>query len=389
MPNQESSPRLKFLLITHTFATGPAQELRDYFIKNKISFSFIEHPFSYNKNQERSQITFFDRGEEGQCFKGVKIKGPEICYFIRDFLSSIYFVVKARRKYDVCIAADNLNAFSAWFLKKLGYIKKLVYWTVDYAPKRFGNNIMDKIYHKVDRFCCYYSDLIWSSSKRMAAARAANGVDVKRCAKEIIVHDGCHFDDIKRLSDSEMYRFRLVFMGHLVEGKGVELIISAMPELIRRYPDVSLVIIGTGPEEKRLMNLAKGLSLGKNVEFVGFVKRHEDLEAMIAFCGIALAPYLPDPNNLTFFSDVGKVRIYMACGLPVLITDVPEIAKDIRDMGAGAIFEYNKEDFVRQVCFLLDDKEKYISCRHNAIELAERSDWKNVFKNAFSETLHD
>jgi glycosyltransferase involved in cell wall biosynthesis len=378
---------LKFLLITHTFTTGPTQELRDYFINNKVTFSFIENPFSFNKNQNRPQITYFKAGEKRKQFSGFASKGPNVLYFIKDFFYTIYFVVKTGEKYDVCIAADNLNTFSAWFLKKIGYIGKLIYWTIDYTPRRFENNILNKIYHWMDRFCCYHSDLIWNSSKRMMDARKNNGVDIKKCANEVIVVDGCHFDDITRIPDDKVNKFKLVFMGHLIKGKGVDFILNAIPELAKKYPDVSLTIVGTGTEEETLKNLAKDLNIEKNVSFTGFVKEHTDLEKIVASCGIALAPYVPDPNSFTFFSDVGKVKIYIASGLPVLITDVPEIARDIQDKKAGLIFDYNRESFIEKIGILLDSDAEYYKYRHNAIEFARSLDWKNVFGSVINETL--
>jgi len=383
----ENISELRFLLITHTFATGPTQELKDYFVKNNNNFSFIEHPFSYNKNQKQSKITFFENGKEKKHVESIVIKGPDIFYFIKDFFYTIYFVIKTKKKYDVCIAADNLNAFSAWILKKFSYVDKLVYWTIDYTPKRFENNLLNKIYHWIDRFCCYKADLIWNSSKKMKDARIKNGMDIKKCVKEIIVCDGCHFNDIERLSDDKVDRSKLVFMGHLVRGKGVNLIINVMPELIKKYPDISLTIVGAGQEEETLKNLITELNIKDKVVFTGFIKDHKDLEKTIASCGVAVAPYVPDPNSYTFFSDVGKVKVYLACGLPVLVTDVPEIAKDIQDQKAGLIFDYNKESLIKNIGILLDNDKEYFEYRHNAIDLAEGLDWNSIFRCAISKTL--
>ena len=221
----------------------------------------------------------------------------------------------------------------------------------------------------------------------MKEARKNNGVDIKKCAREIIVCDGCHFNDIKRLPDGEINRFKLVFMGHLVKGKGVDLIVNAMPELIKKYPNISLTIIGTGPEEENLKNLIRKLNIGNKVVFTGFMKEHKDLEKIITSCGIAIAPYLPDPNSYTFFSDVGKAKVYLACGLPVLITDVPEIAKDIQDEKVGLIFDYNKESLIEKIRILLESEKEYFNYRHSAIKMAEKLDWDYVFDDVISKTL--
>ena len=376
----------KYLIITHTYTTGPSQELRDYFIKNKVTFAFLENPFFYNKNQKRSKVSFYQNGKFIKSFGGISLKGPEIFYFLKDFFEILTLTIKLGKKFDICISVDPLNTLSAWFLKKIGFFKKLVFWTIDYTPKRFDNNLLNNIYHSLDRFCCYHSDLLWNSSGRMKRARKENGVDLKKCSKEVIIVDGCHFDDIGRLPDKIINRFRLVFMGHLIPNKGVDLIFLSLPEIVKKYPKSSLTIIGTGPEEKKLKKMVKDLGIEKKVTFTGYVKEYKYVERMIARCGIAVAPYVPDPNSFTFFSDVGKVKIYLACGLPVLITDVPEIAKDIEKNKAGLIFEYNKDSLSKAIKKLVSSQDFYFEARKNAANMAKNLSWDNVFRKVLTKS---
>lgn len=377
----------KYLIITHTFATGPTQELRDFFIKNNITFSFLEHPFSFNDKESRSKITYYQKGIAKKNAQSIKIGGHDLLFFAKDFFYTLYFVIKFRKKYDICIAADNLNTLAAWFLKKIGYINKLVYWTIDYTPRRFENTILNKIYHSIDRFCCYHADLLWNSSKRMFEARNKNGVNIKKCAKEIIVPDGCHFEEIGRLDKKSDDRFKLVFMGHLIKNKGVDLIIQALPKLIEIFPEIKLTIIGKGNESENLKALSRNLNIEKYVNFTGFIEDHKEVERIIASCGIAIAPYVPDPGSFTFFSDVGKVKIYLAAGLPVLVTDVPEIAKEIEEKKAGMIFQYDPNDLIEKISEIIKNEEQYDIYRENSINLAKNLDWNNLFSNVLEKTL--
>jgi glycosyltransferase involved in cell wall biosynthesis len=375
------------MLITHTFTTGPSQELCDFFIKKNIEFAFLEHPFSYNRESRHSKLTFFEKGKEVKSLEGADYSGNDLFHFIKDFLYTFYFIIKAREKYDICIAVDNLNATASFFLKKLGYFKNSIYWTIDYTPKRFGNNLLNNIYHSLDKFCCYHSNLLWNSSKRMNPARAKNGVNLPKCAREVIVPDGCHFEEIERINDDKVDRFKLVFMGHLVKNKGVDFLINSLPDLLQAFPQITLTIIGTGPEESNLRNLTKKLNLDDKVFFTGYIKSHKQVEKVIASCGVGLSPYVPDPNSYTFFSDVGKVKVYLACGLPVLITDVPEIAMDLQKNKAGLIFKYNKQSFVSQAKFLLENADVYFQYRNNAISYIRNLSWDNVLNGVLIKTV--
>ena len=376
----------KILLITHSYTTGPSQELVS-FLKDKIYLlSFIDHPFSYAK-KKRSSVTLYQKGEIIKKLVAPRIFGPDIFYYFKDFLFTILFVLKTGRKFDFCLAVDNLNTLSALILRKFGIVKKVIYYTIDYTPKRFLNPLFNLIYHKIDKFCCYHTDLIWSSSNRMKKARQKKGLDLKRCADEIIVSDGCHFKEIKRPIKKKINRFKLVFMGHLIANKGVDLILRSLPLIVKKYPKTILTIVGAGPEEKKLKSLAQRLNIRKNIIFTGFIKSHQELERIIANCGIAIAPYVPDPKSFTFFSDVGKVKVYLACGLPVLITDVPEIAKEIEREKAGAIFKYKKDSLVEKLKMLLENDKLYFQFRKNALAMAKNLDWEDIFNEALDKTL--
>ena len=70
----------------------------------------------------------------------------------------------------------------------------------------------------------------------------------------------------------------LLFVGRLSEKKGVNYLIKAMPEIVKKFPKTKLLIIGDGEERKSLMNLAKDLGLlKKNIIFTGFFCRRHRL----------------------------------------------------------------------------------------------------------------
>jgi glycosyltransferase involved in cell wall biosynthesis len=221
----------------------------------------------------------------------------------------------------------------------------------------------------------------------MKEARKRNGVKITKCAPEIIVQDGCHYNEIERNPNEKVNRFKLVFMGHLVKKKGIELIINSLPDLLQNYPQITLTIIGTGEEEINLKRLTQKLNLQEKVFFTGYIKDHKKVEEAIANCGIGLAPYVPDPNSYTFFSEVGKVKIYLACGLPILITNVPEIALELQKEDAGIIFDYNKKSFINQLTKLIESEEKYFQYRNNAIHFVENLGWDRLFNNTLTQGL--
>lgn len=67
----------------------------------------------------------------------------------------------------------------------------------------------------------------------------------------------------------------LLTVGNLVQRKGHDIVITALSALISRGCDVHYLIVGCGPEEARLRDLAVALGVGERVTFAGRVKEEE------------------------------------------------------------------------------------------------------------------
>jgi glycosyltransferase involved in cell wall biosynthesis len=68
--------------------------------------------------------------------------------------------------------------------------------------------------------------------------------------------------EIERNSD-------LLFVGRLVTAKGVDVLLCAFQSVLKHRPLSVLSIVGNGPEEKALRDLAKSLGFDRNIRFLG------------------------------------------------------------------------------------------------------------------------
>lgn len=370
---------LRLLVISHYFATGTAQEFVNYTKPKVRTLAYVEHPFFFSSRMP-SSITIYEGGEFRKRIEIPKARVHELILYAQDFLLSIFLPLRAQLKFDLCVAADCLNALSGLILRGIGITKKVVFVTVDYSPNRFRCKVLNGIYHWLDMICCYRCDYVWNSSEVIEEERRRRRI--RDGAPQMTVSDGTHFDRIKRLPTDEIDRLKIVFMGHLTENKGVQLVVEALPMILKRVPRACFVIIGGGHMMEKLRERARNLGVENNVVFKDFVQKDEEIEDILSHCSVAVAPYVPDPSSFSRYSDVLKPKIYMAAGLPVVATKVPKIAWEIENRRAGFAIDYDIGQLVETVAALLTDDSLYEEFRRNAIAFGSEFRWNEIFKRA-------
>jgi glycosyltransferase involved in cell wall biosynthesis len=112
-----------------------------------------------------------------------------------------------------------------------------------------------------------------------------------------------------------------LFVGRLVREKGVFELLSAYAKLDQGIRDqVGLVFAGDGAAQEQLRATALSISPGV-VRFAGFAQR-ELLSAYYALAEVLILPTYTDPWGLV-------VNEAMACGLPVIVSEVAGCAADL------------------------------------------------------------
>ncbi|MCL4360160.1 glycosyltransferase [Patescibacteria group bacterium] len=376
----------KILFVIHTHITFFLDVLTAYTTSRCRSFTAIGHPL-YPVRGTRSILRIYRGKNPVRQAVFPRLPGPSSANFLKDFFLTVYWAISTHTVYDIAIGADNLNTLSLLILRFLGRVRRVIYLSVDYTPRRFANPLLNTLYHLFDTACCYHADIIWNSSGRMNEARIKNGMEPGRIAYSLVTPDGCNFDSRKLLPVGRIVRKRLIFLGHMRPVMGVDLMLESFAEVIRSVPDAEFILIGEGPNLADYRALAAQLGLGSHVRFTGFIENHDEVDDLLCTGAVGLAPFKPDKNSYEFYSDVGKPKAYLAAGLPVIITRVPEIAGIIEKAGAGIAIAYNKKELVSAMVRLLTDDALYRRCRTNAIRLSEHYRWEHIFSEAFGRTL--
>lgn len=128
-------------------------------------------------------------------------------------------------------------------------------------------------------------------------------------------------------------RFNVVYAGNLGAFQGLDAVIKAAALLQNDVPDLQLVFVGTGVEERPLKKLASDLH-ASNVLFLG----HRPTEQMPAINALADA-LLVHLRDLPFFRTTipGKTQVSLASGRPMIMAVAGDAADVARRAGAGPI----------------------------------------------------
>jgi glycosyltransferase involved in cell wall biosynthesis len=165
-------------------------------------------------------------------------------------------------------------------------------------------------------------------------------------------------------------RFLLVLQGAGINvQRGAEEAVLAMKEL----PDCLLLIIGGGDAWPVLERLVQEHDLRDRVRLFGKMP----YARMMDFTRNAdLGLTLDKDSNLNYrFSLPNKLFDYLHAGIPVLATDLPEVAAIVREHDCGVVLPQAAPDDIAQAVRLLQaDPVRYAALRRNATFAARKSD---------------
>jgi glycosyltransferase involved in cell wall biosynthesis len=132
----------------------------------------------------------------------------------------------------------------------------------------------------------------------------------------------------------------------LTEQKGITYLLRAMPDIVKQFPEVSLVIAGEGPLEAALKQEAHNLGLDRNVLFIG---TRLDVPELLKLFDLYVLPSLWEGMPLVLLEA-------MAAGCPIVATDVGGTSSVVRpDVNGSLVKSKDPSSLAREIIRLLSD----------------------------------
>ncbi len=302
------------------------------------------------------------------------IFSPWTIYFINPLNSSKKFKkILKDNKIDLVHFHNPLFSFSNRSIFKPD---RPTVMTAHYVINLKGNKIIASIYRaviklttiiiskRIDKIICVNKDYVkafkkWGIKKDKIAF-IPNGVDTKKFSPG-------------KSKINQLYKDKkiILFFGRLHYQKNVDLLINAFKRINRS--DIKLVIIGDGPDLKRLKKISKN---DPNIVFTGFVSDEELLDYLRAAYTMVL-PSRGETASLTLMEA-------MACALPVIASNVGN-AKRMLSKNRGITLEkYNEEEIADKINYLLNNQDEALELGGKSLEYIRKNySLKNTRKKTF------
>ena len=166
----------------------------------------------------------------------------------------------------------------------------------------------------------------------------------------------------------------LIYQGVLAPGLGIETTFKAMREL----ENCALVLLGEGAYFQHYQTLAQKIGIRKRTWFAGRVSQNE-LLAYTAACDIGLS-VIDNISGNCYYALPNKLFAYLMAGLPVIVTDLPQMKKVVETYQVGAcVPDQDFEAIVRVVREWRADPERFRFLKKNCKAASEIFHWEREF----------
>jgi N-acetyl-alpha-D-glucosaminyl L-malate synthase BshA len=281
-----------------------------------------------------------------------------IPFIVAEFVGTIRIITK-----------NNISLIHTHWLIPQGFIGALMqcFFHIPHVATVHGSDLTilkkHRLLHPLCHFIVRNKDIITVNSTYMKKLLLSLVPDLEQKVRVIPMgieaekfKTGKFFDLKKQYKTDHL----ILSVGRLVDLKGIIHLIDAMPDVLLKYPDTTLLIIGDGPEKDFLNLRIQALGIVKNVKMLGRINP------------INLFPYyqssdifvLPSININGKTEALGVVLLEaMASGCPVIGSNVGGIPDIIDDGENGFLVPEQRPDVLAEkiVQLLSDDelKEKF------------------------------
>jgi len=170
---------------------------------------------------------------------------------------------------------------------------------------------------------------------------------------------------------------KVVFAGAMYYHRGLDVLLEAIPKIIKKIPDVKFVLLGSGNELEKLKVIVLEKNLEGSVEFKGWIDR-ERIPQNISDASIGIGPLRL--TDVTSRALPIKVLEYMAVSLPI-IAQKGTLPDDVLIDKKNGYFIDGTEDLAEKISSLLNEPDKINQMGDQSRLMVQNFSWDHIIKN--------
>ena len=273
-------------------------------------------------------------------------------------------------KFDLTLAFFGIPC--GYIAMKLGlpYIVSLRGSDVPFYNERFKwpdklvfRRLSRVIWRKAQYVIALSNDLIQlarNTTKTQKISVIYNGINIKE-----------FYPDVEK--NKQEKSFNILFIGRLIERKGLIYLLEALQQITAEYPQTKLLVAGDGPMKMEYENYVKNNGLSGKVEFLGIVK-HDYIAELYRRAHVFVLPSLNEAlGNVT--------QEALASGLPIVTTKTG--AAELIDDNGFIIAKKSAKEIAEALRKIIEDENLRKKFSARSRELAENMSWENTAKKYY------
>jgi glycogen synthase len=340
----------------------------------------LAHKLSEDENNEVHVVTLWDHGakefeKEGNVYVhrvftyNVQPYNFEMWVLQMNYAIIEYCIrlINEYGKFDIIHAHDWIVCYAATVIKHAYTIPCVATVHATEHGRNWGiHNDTQRYIHNVEWFLTYEAWKVIVNSHYMK--NEVNSIFSLPDDKVRIIPNGVDHNKFNGVERDLEFRRKyaldkekiVFFVGRLVNEKGVQILIDAVPKIISHYYDTKVIIAGKGPELENLKTKTRWMNISDKVYFTGYIS-DEDLAKLYKCADIAVFPSLYEPFGIVALEGI-------VAGANVVVSDTGGLGEIINHGVDGMkSFTGNANSLADSIIEILYNSERAEDMKKEAI----------------------
>ena len=224
--------------------------------------------------------------------------------------------------------------FTISFLVKKGYKNKILFITENFVSHE--GHLIDKI---LTRIGLKNASAFLTLSDKVEKDLRSSGYKKKIYRSELPVYE-CYKSNLTSEQTKGKFGYTpankvLLFFGYVRKYKGLDLLIEAMPNIIKEIPEVRLLIVGEFYDDpKPYLDKIQELGISNYIKIVNKFVPNEEVSEYYLTSDLNILPYRSATQS-------GILNISYGFHMPVLVTNVGGLSESVLNERTGIVIEPN------------------------------------------------